>query len=272
MLPGCVGVPSGGCSEQGGCWGARGEPPAALKQRSLAHAIVMSNGQQGRVARPPPRTFRVVLHGAGLSRAFGQPQRLFQYSRYRCQRCCIHSAASARLRFPAPAMGCAQSVHDAEVRRERLADSAAGGRASKVPTNHSPPLLAQAATAATALEPSARGPQPAPHPHGLNKSPEQRFGDELYEKALAAVYANKALPPGGPPSAELEGRRIHVGTAEAGWLWALRPRHGLLSASQTRAPSQAKGSCCCCCRPILPPPPRRCMRCTPSSPLSWMPG
>ncbi|PRW58005.1 kinase [Chlorella sorokiniana] len=71
-------------------------------------------------------------------------------------------------------MGCAQSVHDTE---------------------------------AAARQPSARSSAPAAPPHKLTA---QQLGDQLYEKALAAVYANKALPPGGPPSAELEGRRIQA--------------------------------------------------------------
>lgn len=43
-----------------------------------------------------------------------------------------------------------------------------------------------------------------------NKLRTQNTVDDPFETALAAVYANKALPPGGPPSAELEGRRIQA--------------------------------------------------------------
>ncbi|KAI7838703.1 hypothetical protein COHA_007500 [Chlorella ohadii] len=74
-------------------------------------------------------------------------------------------------------MGCAQSVHDVEA-------------------------------AAAARDPSASSSRKTSQP--LKKAPAPAFGDEFYEKALAAVYANKALPPGGPPSAELEGRRIQA--------------------------------------------------------------
>ena len=110
-------------------------------------------------------------------------------------------------------MGCAQSVHGAEVRRERQSGRCSPAAAppryqlTYSPPPPQPPLLVQAAAAAARL-PSAGALHSASHPHSLDNSPAQQFGDDLYEKALAAVYANKALPPGGPPSAELEGRRI----------------------------------------------------------------
>lgn len=49
------GVPSGGCSERGGCWGTRGEPPAAPRQRSRAHALPMLNGSMWGCQAPSPR-------------------------------------------------------------------------------------------------------------------------------------------------------------------------------------------------------------------------
>lgn len=106
-------------------------------------------------------------------------------------------------------MGCAQSVHDVEVRTGRAYESLrTARRRSKV---HQPPAAAAAPpqAAAAARDPSASSSRKTSQP--LKKAPAPAFGDEFYEKALAAVYANKALPPGGPPSAELEGRRIQVG-------------------------------------------------------------
>ncbi len=76
-------------------------------------------------------------------------------------------------------------------------------------TNHPPPPPLPAQAAAAAREPSASSSRKTSPPP--KQAPAPAFGDEFYEKALAAVYANKALPPGGPPSAELEGRRIQVG-------------------------------------------------------------